>query len=736
MASRKPHYTPDTETIFRLAREAWALSPEQIQSIQPGALGLQQLRDLLDVPRAADRPLAPKDRRGLDNPHLHLLRVMRDPEFFPFTCRQLFVRPDGAGPLRLMPFQHLALKELWWRQFPMLVASRGAGKSFLLGLYALLRATFTPGAKVIITAAAFRQAKAVFDYMERIWHHSPVFRSLVNSGGREARRKNGPRRDIDRVEFVIGDSVVIGLPLGDGQKIRGLRANYILTDEVASIPEEVYATVVQGFASVTADPVGNVMDHARVQVLKRLALWTAEMDAEEAKKVRGNQSVLSGTAYYAFNHFCRYWREYKAVIETRGDPRRLEEVLKGPAPEGYRYDQYSVFRLPYGLIPHGYMDASTVSRAKQITNTSQFGMEYEAVFQNDSEGFFKRSLIEKCVVGRPGDETPPTFPSCGRAVFTAAVRGNPKFKYVYAVDPASERDNLAVTVLEIWPDHRRVVYCWTTGKNDHRKKLKQGMVKEHNFYVYAVRKIRDLMRVFPCDRLMVDSGGGGIALREALGDPDKLQDGEQPIYERIVDGEEKDTDQLRGEHILELVHFRDNAWVTEANEGLKKDLEERQLLFPLLDALALGQAELEDEAAGRVATNEDGQKVFQTYDTLESAMLEIEDMKDELATIVVSETATGLRRWDTPDVKTAGSKPGRMRKDRYSALLMANMAARQMARALPAPQFHETIGGFAGRVRGRGKPDAERLFHGPAWYTDAVDAHGGGYGAVVRRGGV
>jgi hypothetical protein len=117
-------------------------------------------------------------------------------------------------------------------------------------------------------------------------------------------------------------------------------------------------------------------------------------------------------------------------------------------------------------------------------------------------------------------------------------------------------------------------------------------------------------------------------------------------------------------------------------------------------------------------------------------MLEIEDMKDELATIVVSETATGLRRWDTPDVKTAGSKPGRMRKDRYSALLMANMAARQMARALPAPQFHETIGGFAGRVRGRGKPDAERLFHGPAWYTDAVDAHGGGYGAVVRRGGV
>lgn len=32
------------------------------------------------------------------------------------------------------------------------------------------------------------------------------------------------------------------------------------------------------------------------------------MDEEEAKQVRGNHAILSGTASYSFNHFCRYWK--------------------------------------------------------------------------------------------------------------------------------------------------------------------------------------------------------------------------------------------------------------------------------------------------------------------------------------------------------------------------------------------------------------------------------------------
>jgi hypothetical protein len=171
---------------------------------------------------------------------------------------------------------------------------------------------------------------------------------------------------------------------------------------------------------------------------------------------------------------------------------------------------------------------------------------------------------------------------------------------------------------------------------------------------------------------------------------------------------------------------------------MKKDLEDRVLLFPMFNSLTLGLTEIADEAAGRVGKDERGEKVYQTYDTLEQAMLEIEKLKDELATIEVSESSTGLRRWDTPDRKVPGSKAGRMRKDRYSALLMANMGARQLARALPVFTYKGGVGGFISEIasanpasRGEGGP----LYQAPPWFTNKLGSRGYG-GAVVIRGGV
>lgn len=741
MSRHHDSITPAHDIIFEAARQAWVLSDDDLAKLKPGAQGISDALNLLNPSNFPTGRLTNMTGKELNDLHVEVLKLMMDPWWFPFTCRNLFVRPDGSGPLEILPFQHIALMELWWRQFPMLVFTRGGGKSFLLALYALLRATFTPGSKIIITAASFRQAKQVFEYCERLWGNSPVFRTLVNSSSAGGGRKNnGPRRDIDRVEFVVGDSVIIGLPIGNGEKIRGLRANYILTDEVASVSEEIYAVVVQGFASVTADPVGNVKDLARIRLLKRLALWSGEMDEEERKRVRGNQSVLSGTAHYAFNHFCQYWREYKSIVESGGDSKRLSEVLRGEPQPGFNWRDYMVMRLSYDMIPHGYMDDKTIARAKQITNTGQFRREYGSVFELDSDGFFKRTLIESCVVGKPNDPSPPRFPSTNfePVIFNADVVGYPGRRYIYGVDPASERDQFAIVILELWPDHRRVVYSWTTSKSDHRARLKKKKTSDHDFYRFCARKIRDLMKVFPCERLLVDHGGGGISIREALGDPEKLEEGELPIYEiKSPDPRKpKPTDDMTGLHILELVVFRDNAWVNEANEGLKKDLEERILLFPPIDPVAIGLAMEIDEEEGRVTINEDGERVFEKADTLEYCMLEIDALKEELTTIVVTSTETGLPRWDTPDKKTPGSGGGRMRKDRYSALLMANMGARRLVRRIVADEYHGVMGGFATTIAtSQNNRSGGKLYTGASWFRDAV-GDGESYGRVVIPGGV
>ena len=182
----------------------------------------------------------------LETPALEILDLMRNPDYLGWSIKTLF-------NIDLLPFQTAVIRELWVRTFPMLVASRGAGKSFILSLYAMVRALLCPGAKIVIVGAAFRQSKLLFEYMETFWRNAPLLRSIVGSG-----KHQGPKRDVDRCTFYIGDSVIMAIPLGDGTKIRGLRANYIIADEFASIPREIFENVVAGFAAVSASPIENV----------------------------------------------------------------------------------------------------------------------------------------------------------------------------------------------------------------------------------------------------------------------------------------------------------------------------------------------------------------------------------------------------------------------------------------------------------------------------------------------
>lgn len=1123
----------DRDKMKALVEQAWLLTEDEIASIEPGKM----IYDFFDEARLKNHPLSHRSQFEIDNPDLHLLKLMRNPDFFSYTCYNLFGKPDGSGPLQIMPYQQLALKELWSKQFPMFMASRGGGKSFILAVYALLRATFCPGSKIIIVGSSFRQSKVVFEYMERIWYCSPVFRDLVGASKGARGRENGPRRDIDRCEFIIGDSTVMALPIGDGcllkstlitlddgiqelgnlftenlepkesrdidrgvwngdkftqtnasyyngfsqtkkvttklgieiegtekhklkvysngeftwkplgelavgdhlivdrterwhepkvdditedeayalglmigdgcwtneyrllyatadqeliegirkgtgysftnkcdkhhfahysksdraswmekwglvyaksgtkilprkllasskknvaaalsglfdtdghmqsstakggtavsvsftttseklvkqvqfalshfgiigkissrlredknwarsyvlqmsgvnarlfherigfrlerkrinlefalaqkirersmgdnipglsdvilkqgnvgrfrecdirrasesrvffqkvaeearnigheladtlsslscpnlyfdsiekiedgyaetfdcevpenhayvangivshnSKIRGLRANYTLIDEFASISEEVYAVVIQGFSSVTADPVQNVKDYSRIEVMKRLGVWSEDSQKAFDSKNRGNQSVITGTAYYRFNHFYRYWKDYHEIINSKGDKQKLEKFFKGDIPSGFDWKTYSIIRLPFNKIPKGYMDEQTLVRAKQINHTTHFMMEYGCVFPSDSDGFFKRSAIERCV-GKESNQL--YFPSGGPVEFTCQLKGSPNRRYVYGIDPASESDNFSLIIIEMWPDHRRVVYCWTTSKSMHRGELKEGTTSDNDFFKFCTRKIRDLMKVFPCERMMIDHGGGGVTLREAFRSGDNLQEGELPILEVEMDEEEEDFSLIQGIRLIEMVKFQKRDWVAEANHGMKKDFENpRMLLLPNTDSVSMGLAIEDDIAAGRVAKV--GESVVKLGETMEDCLLNIEELKDELASIVLTSTTTGVEHWDTPERKQPGAKKGRMKKDRYSALLMANMGARQIA--FPTTfnfEYQGITGGFAGKI----KHDRDEMPYicGPNWFIDGMKATGGFCGTAVGR---
>ena len=508
-----------------------------------------------------------------DDFHLKLTWLMTRPEYFSFLVKQIF-------NIQLLPSQALILYELWNRKFPMLIASRGFGKSFMLSLYCMLRALILPGRKVVVVGAAFRQSKVLFEYMETIWNNSPILRDICDGN-------SGPRRDVDRCVMRINDSRVTCLPLGDGQKIRGQRANDIISDESASIPRDIFETVVAGFAAVSSDPIENVKRLAAEKKAKELGVEIQDKD-ENKLEDKDNQIILSGTAYYDFNHFATYWKRWKSIIKSQGDPTKLREVFGGDdVPDNFDWTEYSIMRIPYELLPEGFMDASQVARSKATVHAGIYQMEFGAVFTRDSEGFFKRSLIESCVV----DDKEPTKDSKGNEiVFEAKLMGDPNKKYVFGVDPASEVDNFSIIVLELNEDHRRIVHCWTTTRSEHKEKVKKGYSTETDFYSYCARKIRDLMKLFPCIHIAMDAQGGGIAVMESLHDKDKLQDGEIEIWPVIDEDKPKDTDDQRGLHILEMCQFAKYDWLAEANHGLRKDLTEQVILFPSFDSVTFGMS--------------------------------------------------------------------------------------------------------------------------------------------------
>jgi hypothetical protein len=455
-----------------------------------------------------------------------------------------------------------------------------------------------------------------------------------------------------------------------------------------------------GFGAVNQSPVAAAK-------LRRREKRAAELGIEISKQKLGaeaitNQIILSGTAYYDFNHFADYWRRWKTIIQSKGDPEKLGTIFgdKGPPP-GFKWDDYSVIRIPYDMLPEGFMDSANIARSRATVHNGIFEMEFEAVFSKDSTGFFKRSLIEACT----GTETSPVRLPSGDVWFDCLQSGDPNKKYVMGIDPASEIDNFAIIIIELNEDHKRIVHCWTITRRSHIEKVKMGFTKENNFYSYCARKIRTLMDRFNIVHISIDSQGGGIPISEALHETSNLKEGEVPIWPVIEEGKEKDSDFEAGLHILELCNFAKTDWYNEANHGLRKDFEDKATLFPRFDPVSLAYAAEVDAQQGTVE------------DTLEDLVMEIEELKNELSLIEITQTNSGKDKWDVPETRVGVGKKEKMRKDRYSALIMANMAARQYDDHV---FVYEAQGGFANRTfSNKNKPVSD--YEGPSWFTEKAN---------------
>ena len=92
--------------------------------------------ELENIPEDVYNPLL--DRYGIDSdPFEEAVEYLIDPSYLQFAARILL-------NIDLPPYQLVAFDMLWTKMAPMLIATRGGAKSFLLSVYCALRLALEP----------------------------------------------------------------------------------------------------------------------------------------------------------------------------------------------------------------------------------------------------------------------------------------------------------------------------------------------------------------------------------------------------------------------------------------------------------------------------------------------------------------------------------------------------------------------------------------------------------------
>jgi len=578
---------------------------------------------------------------------------------------------NAAGrPMILEPFQAACLQILWTKKFPMMIMTRGGGKTFLLALYALIRCILVPGSKIVIVGAGYRQAKLVFREIHKLYECSPIIQEALSQWG-------GPKYGSDMASFRIGNSSIVATPIGDGEKVRGQRATVLLCDEFGSIPEEIFEVVILPFAAVHADPAAKAATNRFIKTLKRLGADQRIIDVIESSQDFGNQVVISGTGTYRQNHFFKRFQTYRAFLDSRGDKEALKKALESRAVAmtgkstmisnsdiermAKTWTNYAIIKIPYHALPEGFMDEDLIRSAKAANAPHIFSMEFEATFPEDTDGFIKRSWIERATPRAP--EAIPV---------NIELYGDPRAIYVLGLDPARWNDNFGCVVLKLTSRGKELVYCASWDRKEFNK---------------SANMIREICRRFPIKYIAMDKGGGGDAVLEWLCKKGQDGVGDHELIWPIPDQLENKADMSApGRKILEMINF--NGWSVEAAHSLEAAIQQCNILFPYKgDDLEIvkqykrytGVDNITESVAEELSMELwgiDDWEAKQANKTPKTGTFnDINECINETCSIIRDTTETGVERFVLPKVNNSSDGVDARRRDRFTALLLANYAA-------------------------------------------------------------
>lgn len=342
-----------------------------------------------------------------------------------------------------------------------------------------------------------------------------------------------------------------------------------------------------------------------------------------------NSFLMSTSAYFQFNHVYESYKDY----------------LEKSDPTSDKYDpNYMISIRDIYDIPIEWLDVNVIKHQRHTQTRLKWLMENMAIFPSDSDGWYPASLI---------------YDQARSYDCQVRIKGRENKEYVMGIDPARHGANFAIVIIELGDPHK-IVYVETLPP------------KQKTLQAQAL-KIRQLTKKFNIVRIDLDSGGGGLHLKDLLKESAEFYNqytGKWEKYEPILDADDPEFKFMEGSKILHMFKASDKT-NTEINYNLLSLFEQGHLVMP-----KISPDNVEKPESTKFA--EENAKV--------KAFNEIENMCEEIISIEVTPLSTGYYKFDTP-TKTK-------LKDRYSACLLAAWGAKQYYDSMYAPSYETDVTGI------------------------------------------
>ena len=538
--------------------------------------------------------------------------------------------------IELFPFQHMAVKAMMENDYFLGIWSRGMSKSFSTGIFALLDAMLNQGVHIGIISKSFRQSKMIFRKIEDIAQDkkAELFQQCIG----KVTKSN------DEWSMQIGKSRITALPLGDGEKLRGFRFQRIIVDELLLMPEKIYNEVIMPFLAVVENPT----ERQRIKDAEDQMIKAGKMKEEDRTEWPSNKMIGLSSASYKFEYLYKLYQAYENMIFNPGAKN-----------QGRR----CIMQFSYDAAPKALYDENLITQAKGSMSQSQIDREFNAIFTDDSAGYFKISKMSDCTIV---DGESPCVEVCGE----------PDAEYIMAFDPSwsesESSDDFAIQIIKLIPEQKKGVVV-------HSYALPGTNLKKHIIYF---KYLLDHFNIV----MIVGDYNGGVQFLNSVNESDifkreKIKIGTFDVAFNKPEEYHRDLKEARrsynvNQKVICNLRKPTSGWIRSANEMLQTSFDRKRLYFA---ATAMDE-NYSIQKSKKIPIKDLKFSKYEDEKNIGAKMIEfIEHQKDmidltkaECALIQVSTSVGGTQSFDLPPNLKRQKGADKARKDSYSALVLGN----------------------------------------------------------------